>query len=168
MSHAAVDTDPHAHGHADDHHDEHADAELAKSDREIRRTLFAVTCVSLIVSTLIATILFASLRYNLVCDAAIAAAHADRRIAEQVGRWQAGWFIRGNLKTTSDGGHADLRIPVKGMIDTGVLHVIATRSDGSWQIDSLTFTPSTGTEPLLVPITELAPPPTSPVMTPAR
>src|SRR5258708_39827158 len=57
---------------------------------------------------------------------------------------EAGFYVTGNVKLDSTGGHATLDFPISGPKGKGVVHAVATKSSAGWDYSELTVTPASG------------------------
>lgn len=69
---------------------------------------------------------------------ALARAAADPRVIEKMGQpLEAGWLTTGNISVSGPSGNASLSIPVSGPASKGTLYVVAKKSAGRWQFETL-------------------------------
>ena len=80
-----------------------------------------------------------------VADSAIYLAQSSPKVAALIGLpIEPGWPVRGRLLENSGDGNADLTIRLNGSRGSGTLNEWAQRSQGKWQICSLSFRPDGG------------------------
>ena len=48
-----------------------------------------------------------------------------------------GWYVSGNVNTTGDSGHADIRFPVSGPKGSGTVEAVAAKRGGVWVFSRL-------------------------------
>ena len=60
-----------------------------------------------------------------------------------------GWFVTGNVKVNSGGGHANFEVPVSGPKGSGTLHVRAVSPEGTWMYERLDLSAGGETTSLL-------------------
>jgi hypothetical protein len=69
---------------------------------------------------------------------ALAKARANPQVAEKFGKpLKAGWLASGSVKTSGSSGDADVSIPVSGPKGKGTIYVVAKKSAGLWQFETL-------------------------------
>lgn len=83
------------------------------------------------------------IRSSAVYQTSVATAQASPEVLGMLGRpVKAGWFVSGQITESTDGGgHAKLRIPLKGPKGSGTLSVEAGRQAGNWQFAILRLAP---------------------------
>jgi hypothetical protein len=63
---------------------------------------------------------------------------ADKRVIETLGEpIEEGFYVMGNVQYETDGGSADLQIPIHGPKAKATAYVVATRAGGVWTIHRL-------------------------------
>jgi hypothetical protein len=50
---------------------------------------------------------------------------------------EPGWLVLGNINISDGSGTADLKIPISGPKGKAVIHVVATKTDGKWELTTL-------------------------------
>ncbi len=71
-------------------------------------------------------------------DLAMARAQQDPKVVEALGApLTAAFWITGSVSSNSEGGRADLQIPVTGPKGTGVIAASAVKGGGNWGLNSL-------------------------------
>lgn len=92
----------------------------------------------LICGVLVVGLVFGLMRSSDVYKQAVAEvqAHPDaiRALGEPI---KPGFFVSGSISAGGSSGTADFTIPVSGSRDKGTVHVIATKSNGEWQLTLL-------------------------------
>ncbi len=69
---------------------------------------------------------------------ALARARTDPQVVEKIGQpIQAGWLASGSVKTSGSSGDADIEIPISGPKGKGTLYVVAKKSAGRWEFETL-------------------------------
>jgi hypothetical protein len=53
---------------------------------------------------------------------------------------EAGLMVQGNIQMQNQGGNANLTFPVSGPEGSGTVNCVATRSGGTWEMETLTLT----------------------------
>ena len=80
-----------------------------------------------------------------VADSAIYLAQSSPQVAALIGLpIEPGWPVRGSVTEKGGNGHAELEVRLRGSRSSGMLGERAQRSQGKWQICSLSFTPDGG------------------------
>ena len=69
---------------------------------------------------------------------AMTRAQQSPQVLEKIGQpLQPGWFISGSINTSGSSGNADFSIPLSGSKGKGTLYVVAKKSAGLWQFETL-------------------------------
>lgn len=69
---------------------------------------------------------------------AMARAQESPLVLEKIGQpLRAGWFVSGSISVSGSSGNADFSIPISGSKGKGTIFVVAKKSAGSWQFESL-------------------------------
>jgi hypothetical protein len=69
---------------------------------------------------------------------ALAKAHNDSRVVEQLGEpLHEGWLASGQIKVSNSSGYAEISIPLAGPKGSGTLYVVARKTAGRWDFDTL-------------------------------
>ncbi len=69
---------------------------------------------------------------------ALAKARSNPQVIEKFGQpLEPGWFGSGNIQVNGPSGSADLEIPITGPKAKGKIHVVAKKSAGRWNFDTL-------------------------------
>jgi hypothetical protein len=63
---------------------------------------------------------------------AVRQAQQNIRITQQIGSWNPGWFVTGQIQVAGSSGRATLDIPMIGANGRGVLHLRALKTNGEW------------------------------------
>ena len=83
---------------------------------------------------------------------AVQAADASGLLREQIGTpISTGYFVSGRVIGDSDGGTADLEIPISGPKGSGTLLDWSQAGFAGWHVCSMTFRPKTGADVILFP-----------------
>lgn len=107
------------------------------------KSTLAVGCLGLIalIVTFIAGIFFlveSSIKNTPAYTEALARAQANPVVAEKIGQpLHAGWFISGSINISGSSGNADFSVPISGPKGKGTLYVVAKKSAGRWQFETL-------------------------------
>lgn len=74
---------------------------------------------------------------------ALQRAQNDPRVTAALGSpIKPGFFVQGSINTDANGtGNADLTVPISGPKGKGHLHVVGTKSGGTWSYSTMTVTP---------------------------
>ena len=89
------------------------------------------------------TLVFGMMKSSEPYKHALSVARTDSTVITMVGTpVEAGMFVSGNINLNNDNGTADLHIPISGPNGSGSIHVVATKTAGSWTYSTLTFTDS--------------------------
>jgi len=69
---------------------------------------------------------------------ALARARANPQVAEKIGQpLKAGWLASGNINSSGPSGDANISIPLSGPQGKGTLYVVAKKSAGVWELETL-------------------------------
>jgi hypothetical protein len=69
---------------------------------------------------------------------ALARARADPRVVQKIGQpLEAGWLASGSVNTSGSSGEAEISIPMSGPNGKGTLYVVAKKSEGRWEFQTL-------------------------------
>lgn len=107
------------------------------------KSALAVGCLGLIalIVTFIGGILFlveSSIKNTPAYTEALARAQANPVVAEKIGQpLHAGWFVSGSINISGSSGNADFSVPISGPKGKGTLYVVAKKSAGRWQFETL-------------------------------
>jgi hypothetical protein len=95
----------------------------------------------LLFATFVGGILFiveSSFRHSDCYAQGLARARADPQVTEKIGQpIEAGWTASGSINTSGSSGDADISIPIRGPKGTGTLYVVAKKSAGRWEFQTL-------------------------------
>lgn len=95
----------------------------------------------LLFATFVGGILFiveSSFRHSDCYVQALARARADPRVVEKIGQpIEAGWTASGNINVSGASGDADISIPIRGPKGKGTLYLVAKKSAGQWEFQTL-------------------------------
>jgi hypothetical protein len=81
---------------------------------------------------------FTVFRHTDVFREAVARAEASPQARAELGEpIREGWWVMGRVRMTGPSGYANLSIPLKGSRKDGTLYVVARKSAGIWQYDTL-------------------------------
>jgi Cytochrome oxidase complex assembly protein 1 len=100
-------------------------------------------CLTLIVLFLafiagIFAIVEGSFKSSTVYAHALAQANANSHVSETMGKpLKPGWFISGSISVAGDSGDADISIPISGPKGKGTVYVVAKKTEGAWQYQTL-------------------------------
>src|SRR5215212_3621869 len=90
-------------------------------------------------------VVFASMRSSTPYKDGMAAARADSRVIEALGKpVEPGWFVSGSINTQNSSGECNLEIPLRGSKQGGSLHVVGTKEGGRWTYTRMVMTPKSG------------------------
>src|SRR5258708_39579720 len=93
----------------------------------------------------IVIVVFGAMKKSDVYREALRRAQNDPAVTAALGTpIEAGFYVTGNVKLDSTGGHATLDFPISGPKGKGVVHAVATKSGAGWDYSELTVTPATG------------------------
>jgi hypothetical protein len=107
------------------------------------KAVLGLGCLGLIVLavTFAAGIFFlveTSIKHTAVYTEALSRARANPLLVEKIGeRMEAGWLISGSISTSGPSGSADFSFPISGPKGNGTLYVVAKKSAGRWQFETL-------------------------------
>ena len=69
---------------------------------------------------------------------ALVRARADPQVVEKLGQpIEAGWTAAGSINISGSSGNADISIPISGPKGKGTLYVVAKKSAGRWEFQTL-------------------------------
>ena len=69
---------------------------------------------------------------------ALARARADPQVVEKIGQpIKAGWMVSGRINVSGASGIAEISIPIRGPKGKGTLSVVAKKSAGRWEFETL-------------------------------
>jgi len=69
---------------------------------------------------------------------ALVRARADPQVVEKLGQpIEAGWTASGSINISGSSGNADISIPISGPKGKGTLYVVAKKSAGRWEFQTL-------------------------------
>jgi len=89
------------------------------------------------VGTILA-IVFGSIKSSDVYEEALARARANPAVVEALGQpVEDGWLVGGNINVNGPSGSADLSAPLHGPKGKGTLYIVATKSAGRWEYETL-------------------------------
>ncbi len=93
----------------------------------------------------IVIVVFGAMKRSDVYREALRRAQNDPAVTAALGTpIEAGFYVTGNVKLDSTGGHATLDFPISGPKGKGVVHAVATKSGTGWDYSELTVTPASG------------------------
>ena len=81
---------------------------------------------------------FAGFKSSWPYTEAIKLARENPDVIEELGEpVRAGWLVGGSIDLSGSSGEAKLAIPIRGPQNSGTIHVMAKKSAGMWQFESV-------------------------------
>jgi hypothetical protein len=107
------------------------------------KSILSVGCLGLIllVAAFVGGIFLlveSSIKNSRAYTEAITRAQQSPLVLEKIGQpLKAGWFVSGSINVSGSSGNADFSIPLSGSKGKGKLYVVAKKSAGLWQFETL-------------------------------
>ena len=103
----------------------------------------AILLLFLLFASFVGGILFiveSSFRHSDSYVQALARARANPQVVEKLGQpIEAGWTASGSINVSGSTGDADISVPISGPKGKGTLYVVAKKSAGRWEFQTLQF-----------------------------
>ena len=95
----------------------------------------AFLCLGLVIAAVVGAMLFGfnSMKSTAVYQQAVTIAQNNPKVINALGEpIETGFFLSGSINVNSEGGNADIAIPLSGPKGKGTLYLQATRTAGNW------------------------------------
>jgi hypothetical protein len=100
-----------------------------------------IVCAVLLVASFVGFLLYAvesSIQHGWCYKQALARARANPKVIEKFGQpIEPGWLVSGSFNSSGSSGDANIAIPIHGPKAKGTIYVVAKKSAGEWNFETL-------------------------------